>query len=236
MTVRRSILTIVQITSFQGKKLHEIYGKPNEFHTSRRSWYLPISPAPDHPDANSKKSKKRFPTLDLASGAALRWDSYVNLRHVYKIDWSLLRPYSNPDTPWSLYYRFERESMIRMLAKGRILTTYEAGTQLPRSMPIQLPAPYVHTQALDQESTLFLSPKSDGVLITSSEGFGQSTPLQSDFSHSIQEGNGSTQRPPKAPPDGINKYHVYGIVQYIVRYLLRWPWSLVKRRWFRHRS
>ncbi|KAF2742501.1 hypothetical protein M011DRAFT_371068, partial [Sporormia fimetaria CBS 119925] len=125
-----SIVHFHLITSFQGKRLHEIYGKSSEFHTSRRSWYLPISPAPDHPDATSKKSRKRFPTLELAGGAALRWDSYVNLRHVYKIEWKHLRRYNNADTPWSMEYQFERESMIRMLAKGRVLTAYEPGPQL----------------------------------------------------------------------------------------------------------
>ncbi|KAF2736434.1 hypothetical protein EJ04DRAFT_489940 [Polyplosphaeria fusca] len=118
------------ITSFQGKRLHEIYGKSNEFHTSRRSWYLPIAPTPAHPDATSKKAKKRFPTLDLAKGAVLRWDSYVNLRHVYKVDISNLGPYANPDAPDVLDFRLERESMIRLLSKSRFLTGYETGKQL----------------------------------------------------------------------------------------------------------
>ncbi|KAF2662247.1 hypothetical protein K491DRAFT_710191 [Lophiostoma macrostomum CBS 122681] len=103
------------ITSFQGKKLHEIYGKANEFHASRRSWYLPISPTPDHPDAVSKKARKRFPTMQLRDDAALRWGSYVNIRHIYKVEWAHLRPYTNPDIPGDLLYRFERDSMIRML-------------------------------------------------------------------------------------------------------------------------
>ncbi|ORY11169.1 hypothetical protein BCR34DRAFT_466426, partial [Clohesyomyces aquaticus] len=117
------------ITSFQGKKLNEIYGKANEFHASRRSWYLPITPTPAHPDASSKKAKKRFPNLELANEARLRWDSYVNLRDIYSIEWSCLKSYGNPDTPQNLDYRFDRESMIRMLAKTKTLTTYEADSQ-----------------------------------------------------------------------------------------------------------
>ncbi|KAF1960267.1 hypothetical protein CC80DRAFT_438915, partial [Byssothecium circinans] len=120
------------ITSFQGKKLHEIYPKSNEFHTSRRSWYLPISPSPEHPDASSKKTRKRFPTLELASGGTLRWDSYVNIRHVYKIDWSHLRPYTNPETPERHIFRFNHESVVRLLAKSKVLTNYEPGVQHSR--------------------------------------------------------------------------------------------------------
>ncbi|KAJ8111861.1 hypothetical protein OPT61_g5648 [Boeremia exigua] len=119
------------ITSLQGKKLDQLYPKSNEFHTSRRSWYLPISPSPDHPDASSKKAKKRFPTLMLADGATLRWDSYVNIRHVYKIDWNLLKPYSNLNNPRTTLFRLDRESTVRMIAKGKILTLYEPSEQLP---------------------------------------------------------------------------------------------------------
>ncbi|ORX92744.1 hypothetical protein BCR34DRAFT_250516 [Clohesyomyces aquaticus] len=68
----RYIVHFQLITYFQGKRLDEIYGKANEFHASRRSWDLPIALAPDHPDATSKKSKKRFLTLDLAGKATLR--------------------------------------------------------------------------------------------------------------------------------------------------------------------
>ncbi|KAF3025446.1 hypothetical protein E8E12_000169 [Didymella heteroderae] len=119
------------ITSLQGKKLDQLYPKSNEFHTSRRSWYLPISPSPEHPDAISKKAKKRFPTLALADGATLRWNSYVNIRHVYKIDWTLLKPYSNLNTPQATTFRLERESIVRMIAKGKALTLYEPSEQVP---------------------------------------------------------------------------------------------------------
>ncbi|KAJ4354721.1 hypothetical protein N0V95_003562 [Ascochyta clinopodiicola] len=119
------------ITSLHGKKLDQLYPKSNEFHTSRRSWYLPISPSPEHPDAHSKKAKKRFPTLALADGATLRWDSYVNIRHVYKIDWTLLKPYANLNDPRMSHFRLDWESTVRMIAKGKILTLYEPGPQVP---------------------------------------------------------------------------------------------------------
>ncbi|KAF3007782.1 hypothetical protein E8E13_010299 [Curvularia kusanoi] len=118
------------ITSLQGKRLDQLYPKANEFHTSRRSWYLPISPSPDHPDATSKKAKKRFPTLALADGTSLRWDSYVNIRHVYKTDWAFLKPYSNLNKPDVTFFQFDRESVVRMVAKGKVLTLYEPGEQV----------------------------------------------------------------------------------------------------------
>ncbi|KAF9738781.1 hypothetical protein PMIN01_04064 [Paraphaeosphaeria minitans] len=119
------------VTSFQGKRLHEMYPKNNEFHASRRSWYLPISPSPPHPDATSKKMQKRFPTLALQHSATLRWDSYVNIRHVYKIAWPLLKPYTNPDTPHAQAFRLDRESCDKMLSKTKLLTNYDPATQHP---------------------------------------------------------------------------------------------------------
>ncbi|KAF2709374.1 hypothetical protein K504DRAFT_378980 [Pleomassaria siparia CBS 279.74] len=201
----RNIVHFHLITSFQGKKLHEVYSKNNEFHASRRSWYLPIYPTPHHPDATSKKAKKRHPTLDLARNAVLRWDSYVNLRHVYKIDWSHLKPYTNPDTPSNIEYRFERESMIRMLAKGKLLTTYETGTQFRSPITVQIPT----SQATDHGQSVFQSPRSETASVSSSEHSVLSPLPQWDF---LGLGNGRvgvTQRPPSEPPDP-NK-HIDGI-------------------------
>lgn len=73
--------------------------------------------------------QKRFPTLDLQYSATLRWDSYVNIRHVYKIDWTLLRPYANPDTPYVQSFRFDRESCDKMISKTKVLTNYEPEVQ-----------------------------------------------------------------------------------------------------------
>jgi hypothetical protein len=102
-----------------------------------------VAPTPDHPDATSKTTKKRFPTLTLENGATLRWNSYVNLRHVYKIDKDELRTYINPETPDIKVYRFERESTVRMLARGNNLTMYKAGLQ--------------YTEDLTSDPVLFLA-------------------------------------------------------------------------------
>jgi hypothetical protein len=139
--------------------------------------------------------------LELASSALLRFDSYVNLRHVYKIDWTCLRPYSNPDTPWNTDYRFERESVIRMLAKGRVLTTYEAASQL-QTPSHESSIQCIDTQSPSQDSQALLFPESDASSIASSEGDNQPTLLQSDFLALARERDGSYQRPPRAPPDG----------------------------------
>lgn len=117
------------ITSLKGKPLSQVYDEAVPAQASRRTWYLPIAPTPDHPDATSKKTKKRFPTLMLANGATLKRNSWVNIRHVYRIDASLLQPYNNPETPETDIYSFERQSMIRMLAKCNTLVDYESGSQ-----------------------------------------------------------------------------------------------------------
>lgn len=197
---------LIQITSLQGKKLDQLYNKANDFHASRRSWYLPISPTPDHPDAISKKTKKRFPTLNLADGATLRWDSYVNIRHVYKIDWSLLKTYANPDTPNTQQYRFERESTIRLLAKSKILTTYEPGSQhqalgLKRSIsePIGVLTGTIQTVEVDPPQVR--SPSSDRASVASIVCSVASSPHQSDFWRPDTEGYRIALQPPKVPPD-----------------------------------
>jgi hypothetical protein len=164
----RASIDFSQITSLQGRKLDQLYPKSNEFHTSRRSWYLPISPSPEHPDANSKKAKKRFPTLAIADGASLRWDSYVNIRHVYKIDWTLLKPYSNLNTPRTTTFRLERESTVRMVAKGKVLTLYEPSEQVPtpelhtsRTAPSCLSTSTDSTSSIDRSRSGLDSPDSD---------------------------------------------------------------------------
>ncbi|KAF2642256.1 hypothetical protein P280DRAFT_395488 [Massarina eburnea CBS 473.64] len=225
------------ITSFQGKRLHEIYSKSNEFHASRRSWYLPISPSPEHPDVTSKKTRKRFPTLDLASGAILRWDSYVNLRHIYGIEWSHLRPYSNPDTPERLVFRFDRESTVRLLAKGKTLTNYEPGQQYsrhtqPRARPslarvetakAEQPRNDAAEEAPEHEPR---SPKSDtdSMSVVSSEYSALSPILQSDFGIATKADRQRTSRPPKVPPDRKESRWVF--VRRILWCLLKWPLAL----------
>lgn len=195
-------LTLWQITSFQGKRLGEIYSKTNEFHASRRSWYLPIHPSPDHPDANSKKTKKRFPTLELAGGATLRWDSYVNLRHVYKIEWAHLKAYWNPELPERTVFRFDRESMARLLAKTKTLTNYEPGEQYQFRGRISPPVPHPPSQTIHrayQEDPP--EPHSPADSVISSEYSSRSPILQSDFGSAGEAAARSTPKPPKAPPD-----------------------------------
>ncbi|KAH5329928.1 hypothetical protein HBI12_072410 [Parastagonospora nodorum] len=198
------------ITSLQGRRLEQLYSKSNEFHASRRSWFLPVAPTPSHPDAVSKKTKKRFPTLILANGATLRWDSYVNIRHVYKIDISLLRAYSNPDTPTVEVYHFERESTIRMLAKGKSLTLYEpgpqfvgAGLQRTRSEPTPTThdAYYIAMPMDTQWPSITAYPPPP---TRSSQNWSTypSPNRQPDFHISRTEAARIPGTPPKVPPDG----------------------------------
>jgi hypothetical protein len=222
----------IQVTSFQGKTLSEIYPKSNEFHASRRSWYLPISPSPDHPDASSKKTRKRFPSLDLAGGATLRWDSYVNIRHVYKTDWAHLRIYSNPETPERQIFRFGRESVVRLVVKGKALTNYEPGPQYaPR--PRALLRVDTERAELSRDDIakgvepVLCSPKSDAdtASVVSSEYSSLSPILQSDFGTAIEDDARSSFRPPKAPPDGKERWV---FVRRILWCLLKWPLMLTR--------
>jgi len=138
------------ITSLQGKTLDQLYNRPTEFHASRRSWFLPIAPTPDHPDANSKATRRRFPTLKIAHGAALRCDSYVNIRNVYEIAWTHLKTYASPNSATTRLYCLERESMVRMLAKSKTLTNYEPGPQFQRpSEPAESYPGSLHIPAMD---------------------------------------------------------------------------------------
>lgn len=202
------VAEFLKITSLQGKKLDQLYPKSNEFHTSRRSWYLPISPSPDHPDAGSKKAKKRFPTLALADGATLRWDSYVNIRHVYKIDWTLLKPYSNVNTPRIAMFQLERDSLVRMIAKGKILTLYAPSEQMqmPALQWISTAPPRLSTSNnsyshLERGEPGLGSPDSDHGSVAS-RGITQ-TPANygSDFRRVSTDGNWSSGAPQGEPPD-----------------------------------
>jgi hypothetical protein len=200
----------------QGKKLNQLYPKANEFHTSRRSWYLPISPSPDHPDANSKKAKKRFPTLALADGAALRWESYVNIRHVYKTDWANLKPYSNLDTPDITSFQFDRESITRMIAKGKVLTLYEPsaqvaapGLQTRRTAP---PRVLTSTSPLERGRLDLGSPVSEAGTVASSATTRTPTTCESDFRTLSGDGERSREAPPGEPSDPKTRQSCLGRV------------------------
>ncbi|KAF2833978.1 hypothetical protein CC86DRAFT_390037 [Ophiobolus disseminans] len=210
------------ITSFQGKRLDQLYAKPNEFHASRRSWYLPVAPTPDHPDALSKKTKKRFPTLKLENGARLRWDSYVNIRHVYKIDLSRLEPYTNPEYPGTEVYRFEGESVIRMLAKGKTLTMYEPGPQfvsvgLVRSHSAPTPT---YSRKESQHTTRqgtrgSRSPASDPPSAFSAVP-SVASGVQGDFQVAVTDDTRIAGPIPKVPPDGEKGTMAMSLVQNVI--------------------
>ncbi|EMD97015.1 hypothetical protein COCC4DRAFT_144083 [Bipolaris maydis ATCC 48331] len=117
------------ISSRQRRTLGDLYNKTNEFHISLHTSCLPIEQSPDHSHASLRRTMKRSSTLQLANGAQLQLDSHVNIRNVYKIDWSLLKRYTNPETPDVKQFYFDRESTTRLLAKSAILTTYEPGAQ-----------------------------------------------------------------------------------------------------------
>ncbi|KAL1612441.1 hypothetical protein SLS60_000668 [Paraconiothyrium brasiliense] len=249
------MLTNAQVTSFQGKRLREIYSKDNEFHVSRRSWYLPISPSPTHPDAGSKKMQKRFPTLELQHGATLRWDSYVNIRHVYKIDWTLLKPYANPDTPYVQSFRFDRESCDKMLAKTKFLTNYEPEAQHPvqsyphierplyrqsgrvtmSPLPLRIPETQAYSRAQDYSpysprAPSLYSPKSysDEGSVVGSEYSGLSPILQSDFGGPQTEFKLSTPVPKKRPPDR-NLRRAWHVITWTLRWLWMMLWKIRER-------
>lgn len=227
------------ITSFQGKRLNEIYSKSNEFHASRRSWYLPIYPSPDHPDANSKKTKKRFPTLELAGGATLRWDSYVNLRHVYKIEWTHLKAYWNPELSERTVFRFDRDSMMRLLAKTKTLTNYEPGPQYSPPGRISPPLPDPPGQTTPQQPRYGNEPypgegpepQSPADSVMSSEYSSRSPILQSDFGSAGEAAARRTPKPPKAPPDRTESRR--RILWRLLRCIVIWP--LVLALWLRNK-
>jgi hypothetical protein len=164
-----------------------------------------VAPTPDHPDALSKKTKKRFPTLELADGATLRWDSYVNIRHVYKIKRDELRPYTNPETPNTEVYRFERESMVRMLAKGKTLTMYEAGPQYIESLERSNSVPFLSSARTAQENTetqlMSRSPSSDATVVTSTESPSNTGSGAVDFRVLSAASERVPDPQPKVPPD-----------------------------------
>jgi hypothetical protein len=188
-----------KITSFQGKRLDELYSKSNDYQKGVRMWYLPIAPTPDHPDAISKKTKKRFPTLRLIHRTSMQKNSYVNIRHVYKIDLSLLETYTNPEFPETELYCFEHESMIRMLSKCKALIMYEPSPQFEspglkrtKSEPI-----YDLVDGGENKEPVYriVPPTSNMTLVVSD-------PVEGDFQMAGIDGNQIAGPSPDIPPDG----------------------------------
>lgn len=119
-----------KISSLQRKTIGGLYHiTANDFHISRRAGHIPITQSSKRSCANSKTTMKQLPTLRLVKGARLPPDSYVDVWNVYKIDWSLLKVYTNPETSNVNQFRFGHKSTRRLLARTTILTKYEPGTQ-----------------------------------------------------------------------------------------------------------
>lgn len=150
----------------------------------------------------------------------------MNLRHVYRVDWSYLKVYYNPEAPQLQTYRFERESMIRLLAKSKVLTNYEAGPQHQRPTSVRVQTQHhVHREIREAQS-----PKSDTSSVTSE--YSVLTPiLQSDFGVSKDDGTRDIEPPPKAPPDKKEAGR-RSVIRYILHCVLWVPLLVVKRVWY----
>jgi hypothetical protein len=125
-----------QITTFQGRRVEQVYDKQSPHHISTRGWYLPVAPSPQHIDHDPTRKSRDLPTLELGSGATLRAASYVNVRNVYSIDMTLLQPYCNANTPDRRLFRFTRTSMHEMLKRGKFVHQYVPGRQFADLEPI----------------------------------------------------------------------------------------------------
>ncbi|KAF2491256.1 hypothetical protein BU16DRAFT_543491 [Lophium mytilinum] len=111
------------ITSFGGKTLAEMYGKTSDFHRQRRLNYLPVDPAPAHPDG--------LPSLFLSEGAQLRWHSYINVGEIYAIDLNFLWTYSNKKTPGATDFHLGWNSLRHLRRRAETLTQYRIDPQFP---------------------------------------------------------------------------------------------------------
>jgi hypothetical protein len=125
---------------------------------------------------------------------------------VYKIDLSHLRAYANPDTPDVELYHFERESMIRMLAKGKSLTLYEPGPQyispgLQRTRSEPMPTTH-NTSCTTPPPTIYWPTVSMLPPAGSFRTWNGSGATQVDFRMPYTEATRIAGTPPKVPPDG----------------------------------
>jgi hypothetical protein len=163
----------------------------------------------------------------------------VNLRHVYKIEWSYLKPYSNPDTPERNAFRLDRESLVRLLAKTRTLTNYEPGPQYQtrrRTVPLiqTQEQPTDYSPGAQEGDFDPQSPKSisDGSSVISSGYSGLSPILQSDFGSAGNTAERSTWRPRKAPPDRtVSRWRrLWQLLRCI------WAWPLVWVGWIKDQT
>lgn len=148
----------------------------------------------------------------LEGGAILRWDSYVNIRNVYKINWALLKPYVNHNTPETALFRLEWESTARMIAKGKILTLYEPSEQVPISIPQPIRARTAPlclstepTSTTERGIHELSSPDLDTETVAILESSATPRPPVSSFRSLSGDGNRSVNLPPGEPPAKTNK-------------------------------
>jgi hypothetical protein len=87
-----------------------------------------------------------------------------------------------------------------MLAKGKLLTTYETGTQVQGPMTVQIPV----GQALHHEYAEVQSPGSEIMSIPYSEQSAVSPLPQWDFLGPRHSDVGYSRKPPDDPPDEKN--------------------------------
>jgi len=132
-----------------------------------------------------------------------------------------LKPYTNPEFPNTKVYRFERESVIRMLAKGKTLTMYEPGPQfIPRFMTVSLvrskseptypPREMNQTAGRDvRESRSSASDTTSAVYVVPPA----SSATQVDFHMATTDGDRIAGPIPKVPPDGKPGSVVVSLIQ-----------------------
>jgi hypothetical protein len=125
----RHTANLAKITTFQGRRVEQVYDKQSAHHISTRGWYLPVAPSPQHIDHDPTRKSRDLPTLELGSGATLRSASYVNIRNIYSIDLSLLQPYYNSNAPHRQLFRFTQKSTHEMLKRGKFVQEYVPGRQ-----------------------------------------------------------------------------------------------------------
>ncbi|OAL48673.1 hypothetical protein IQ07DRAFT_83576 [Pyrenochaeta sp. DS3sAY3a] len=192
------------MTSFNNKDLIDIYPGKTKHQKSAREWFLPIKPYPSstltHPDAISDKTKRRFPTLEVGGEKNLKRTSWVDINDVYKIDWSLLRPYTFPDSPDTDFsLRLNEYSREQMRDKAKILThysseQYESGSKSIRDAN-QTKVEDEYTEGLEA------GPASS----VGEDKYGLNSPSQSDFHLSRIEDAEIFRFRLKAPPDRDTK-------------------------------
>jgi hypothetical protein len=133
---------------------------------------------------------------------------------VYKIDLSLLRAYANPETPDMTAYQFERESLIRMIAKGKSLTLYEPGSQVPNPQraetePIQPLVGFSTRYEYDMPRTT--SPAPDTRMFTAWRPQAAYSNPGVDFQFTTTNKDGIPGPPTKVPPDTDDRRITFGL-------------------------